>query len=67
MLTNKYCKTGVRERTSLRSRFAKACMLELRLMRTVLLMLVTFDENSFTDAACTLKLWVINPSYLTLS
>ena len=25
---------------------------------------VTFDENSFTDAACTLKLQVINPSYL---
>ena len=26
-----------------------------------------FDENSFIDAACTLKLRVINYSYLTLN
>ena len=40
-LTNKYCKMGVREGTLLRSRFVKACIHEfdIRLMRTVLLML----------------------------
>ena len=38
---------GVCERTLLRSRFAKACMH------------VMFDDNSFTDAACMLKLRVI--------
>ena len=47
---NKYCKTEVRECTLLRSRFAKACTL--------------FDESSFIDAACTLKLRVINPGHL---
>ena len=51
-LTNKYCKTGIRERTLLKSRFVKPCMH------------VMFDENSFIDAACTVKLQVLNPSYL---
>ena len=38
-LTNKYCKTGVLERTLLRTRFVKACMHVSYLTRTVLLML----------------------------
>ena len=38
-LTNKYCKTGIRERTLLKSRFVKPCMHVPCLMRTVLLML----------------------------
>ena len=49
MLTDKYCKTGVRERTLLRSRFIKVCMHVSCLMRTVLLL-----KN--IDAACMLKL-----------
>ena len=49
MLTDKYCKTGVRERTLLRSRFIKVCMHVSYLMRTVLLL-----KN--IDAACMLKL-----------
>ena len=38
-LTNKYCKTGVLERTFLRTRFVMACMHVSYLTRTVLLML----------------------------
>ena len=49
MLTDKYCKTGVRECTLLRSRFIKVCMHVSYLMRTVLLL-----KN--IDAACMLKL-----------
>ena len=52
-LMKKYSKTGVRESTLLKSRFAKICT-----------GCAMFDDNRFFDAACMLKLLVINPSYL---
>ena len=54
MLTNKYCKTGVCERK----------FTEKQICQGLLYAWVPFDENCFTDAACTLKLRVINPNYL---
>ena len=52
MLMIKYCKTRECESALLRSRFVKTSVC------------VMFDENSFIDAACMLKLRVKNPSYL---
>ena len=45
---------GVLECTLVRNRFVKACMH----------VCVMFDENSFTVSACSIKLRVINASYL---